>query len=70
MTLRSRGLRVIGLWKIPYVPNFDNGMYFDQILTFGKGNQVHMDRSAITLASHNMKAILRSRNYVLFVQCD
>ncbi|KAG0592638.1 hypothetical protein KC19_1G269400 [Ceratodon purpureus] len=38
-SLRKRGLAVVGLWKIPGLPNFADGKYFDPVTSFGKGNQ-------------------------------
>jgi hypothetical protein len=36
-SLRKHKLIVVGLWKVPGLPNFSNGQYFDPTKTLGKG---------------------------------
>ncbi|KAG0619965.1 hypothetical protein M758_4G178600 [Ceratodon purpureus] len=38
-SLRRRGLTVVGLWKLPGLPNFKDGKEFDPVQTLGKTNQ-------------------------------
>jgi len=35
-SLRKRGLIVVGLWKVPGLPNFRDGQYLDQVAFVGK----------------------------------
>jgi hypothetical protein len=37
-SLRKRGLTVVGLWKVPGLPNFKDGQYFDPVKTLGNQN--------------------------------
>lgn len=49
LTLRARGVTVVGLWKIPKLPNFKDGKYFDPYVTLGKENQVIDRLPSVTL---------------------
>jgi hypothetical protein len=35
-SLRKRNLIIVGLWKVPELPNFSDGRYFDPVTTLGK----------------------------------
>ncbi|KAG0600085.1 hypothetical protein M758_11G006300 [Ceratodon purpureus] len=47
LSLRRRGLNVVGLWSIPDLPNFADGTYFDPYISMGKDHVINGQQIAL-----------------------